>query len=472
MRRKLVLWGTNEKDEKMLVALELLDNENVVNIYTFPESVATEAFYKSMSETWKNDGEVEFPDGYTKIERKLSVSDSLLPDEIRVDRPDLITRAQAEWHFAVLSSKLYGLYKTELEEFKDKIETLSDYDNKIWEELKTFWGKVQSQVNDRNLFREHAAALRDRTNAMFDKLKELKKVLENEFEKKSREYVQKFSAELKEIEDKIEQGLGLNPLFEDLKKLQQKIKNIQFTKEDRKEIWDKIDVAFKSIKEKRGSQHEANINHAAGRIQKRYEGLLGAIQKMQRSIQIDQKEHDFQNKKVEDSDGQLESQLRKAKIRMIEERISSKQEKLDDMLKTKADLEVKLEKEKKKLAKLEKQEKIEEAKEIVKLKIAENINETQKEMDKISDKLSKAADDIKGQKKVKSKAASMVEQLSESAENLLEDVVDSVKAAAFVAEDKLEDVVDSVKAVSEVAEEKLEDLADAVKNFFDKKEEE
>jgi chromosome segregation ATPase len=453
MRRKLVLWGTNEKDEKMLVALELLENENVVNIFTFPEKIATEDFYKKMSENWKNDQEVEFPDGFQKIERKLSVSDSLLPDEIRVERPDLITRAQAEWHFVVLSSKLYGLYKSEIEDFKDKIESLSEYDNKIWEELKNFWSKVQNQVNDRNLFREHAASLRERTNGLFDKLKSLKKVLESEYETRSKSALETFSKELNDIEQKVEQGLGLNPLFEDLKKLQQKIKNIQFTKDDRNEMWDKIDAAFKSIKEKRGNQNEAHAQHAASRIQKRYDGLVGAVQKMQKSIQIDQRELDFQNKKVEDSDGQLESQLRKAKIRMIEERISSKQEKLDDMLKTKVDLESKLEKEKKKMAKLEKQEKIEEAKEIVKQKIADNISETQKEMDKISDKLTMAAENIKSQKKPKSKAKAMIEQISESAENLVEDVVDSVKAVIEVAEDKIEDLVDKVEDIFDKEEE-------------------
>ena len=110
MRRKLVLWGSNAKDEKMLVALELLEKENVVHIYTFPESIATQELDDNLSKKWKDDIEVEFPAGYTKIERKLSVSDSLLPDDIKVERPDLITRAQAEWHFVVLSSKLYGMY--------------------------------------------------------------------------------------------------------------------------------------------------------------------------------------------------------------------------------------------------------------------------------------------------------------------------------------------------------------------------
>ena len=179
MRRKLVLWGANEKDEKMLVALELLEKENVVNIYTFPENVATEDFYKMMSEKWKDDIEVEFPNGFTKIERKLSMTDSILPDEIKVERPDLITRAQAEWHVVVLSSKLYGLYKSELEELKEKVDGLSEYDNVLWNELREFWGKVQNQVNDKNLFREHGASLREKTNQLFDKLKDLKKSLES-----------------------------------------------------------------------------------------------------------------------------------------------------------------------------------------------------------------------------------------------------------------------------------------------------
>ena len=138
MRRKVVLWGSNEKGGKILVALELLEKENVVNIYTFPESVATEAFYKEMSEKWKDDVEIEFPSGFTKVERKLSVSDSILPDEIRVDRPDLITRAQTEWHFVVLSSKLYGMYKAEIEELKEKIDNLTEYDNVLWDELRKF----------------------------------------------------------------------------------------------------------------------------------------------------------------------------------------------------------------------------------------------------------------------------------------------------------------------------------------------
>lgn len=463
MRRKLVLWGSNEKDEKLLVALELLEKENVVNIFTFPENVATEDFYKSMSEKWKDDIEVEFPAEFTKIERKLSVSDSILPEELKVERPDLITRAQAEWHFVVLSSKLYGMYKSELEEIKEKIEGLSQYENVAWDDLKNFWTKVQNQVNEKNLFREHGAALREKTNHLFDKLKELKKSLESEFETQSKKYYETFSQELNDIEEKIEKGLGLSPLFDDLKKIQTKVREFKFTKDDRNELWDKIDASFKKLKEKRGNPSQQQSNGNLQRLEARYNGLIVAIQKMQKSVDFDKQDLDFQNKKVADSDGQLESQLRVAKIRMIEERLKSKEEKLADMHLTKNELESKMEKEKKRASKAEKMEKLEEAKEVAKQKIAGDIAVQSAEMDKIADKLEKAASEIAKPKK----EPSFLDKISESVEQLVEDVVDTAKAVAEVVGEKLDDALDKAEDKLEALKDKAEDIADAAADKFE-----
>ncbi len=458
MRRKIVLWGSNERDEKMLVALELLEQENLVNIYTFPENVATEDFYKEMNEKWRDDIEVEFPTSFTKIERKLSVTDSLLPEEIKVERTDLVNRAQAEWHFMVLSTKLHGMYKAELDELKEKVDSLSDFDSNTWDELKEFWGKVQNQVNERNLFREHGAALREKTNNLFDKLKEYKKKLDKDFETKSKEIVESFTKELNEIEEKIEKGLGLNPLFEDLKKLQAKVNQYQFTRSDRNKVWASIDKTFKKLKETRGTASQQNTNNNLARLEARFSGLINAIGKMQKSIDFDQNELDFQNKRIEQTDGSLEAQLRIAKIRMIQERINSKQEKLDDMLKTQNEIESKIEKEKKRLVKVEKQEKLEEAKEVVKQKIAEEIKENNEELSKISDKLEKAAEDIKKPKKKEKPAqedkSEMLEKIKDSANELVEDVSDGLKAISLVAGDIIEDMVDDIKeAISKKDEE-------------------
>ncbi|MCZ2102384.1 MAG: hypothetical protein LC107_12715 [Chitinophagales bacterium] len=462
MRRKIVLWGSNEKDEKMLVALELQEKENVVNIYTFPENVATEDFYKSMSEKWRDDEEVEFPTSYTKIERKLSVSDSLLPDEIKVERTDLVTRAQAEWQFVVLSSKLYEMYKGELEEIKEKIDGLNVFENDMWNELKEFWEKVQGQLNDKNLFREHGAALKERTNLLFDKLKVLRKELDAQFESQSKQFAESFNSEIQEIEDKLEKGLGINPLFEDLKNLQNKIKNFKFTKEDREQLWSKIDTVFKKVKEKRGGMAASSANNNLARLEARLNGLHGAIQKMERSINFDKRDLEDQIKREADSGGQLEVQLRQAKIRMIEERLKSKEEKLEDMHLTQKEIENRIDKEKKRLVKIEKKEKFEEAKESVKQKIASDIAEQSKELDKIADKLEKAVTDVQEPKK-----ESFFDKITESAEQLMEDVVDSVKAVAEVVGDKLESVKDKLEDKAENMADKFEDIKDKAEDKFD-----
>ncbi|MEZ4908442.1 MAG: hypothetical protein R2771_12555 [Saprospiraceae bacterium] len=51
--------------------------------------------------------------------------------------------------------------------------------------------------------------------------------------------------------------------------------------------------------------------------ERRLNGLLGAIDKMEESIKRDQDDFDHQQQKIDDSEGQLESELRKARLVLI-----------------------------------------------------------------------------------------------------------------------------------------------------------
>lgn len=510
MKRKIVLWGTNEKEEKILVALQLLDKEGKVNLYIFNENIATEDFYTSMLNQWREGVEVEFPEGYMLIERPLTVSDSILPEEIKVDRTDIITRAQTEWHFVVLSSKLYEMYRSELEDLTETIEGLKEYDNKVWNEMRAFWSKVQEQVIEKNLFRDHAQNLKNKTNKLFDQLKALKKKVEEEYEANSTKHKEAFMAELKDIEDKIEKGLGLKPIFEELKTLQNKLRGIKFTKNDRNTIWERLDASFKVVKEKRFGDKGQNQTSNVGRHQRRYDGLINAISKMEKSIARDKDDQKFQDRKIATTDGQLEMQIRQAKIKMIDERIKSKELKLEDMYKTKKELEARIAKEKQKE---EKRAKMEEAKAAAEAKIAEEMKKSSEANQAEAEKLAEAAAKIKAGKKPAPKKEippvklpdtesiamdeSAVEDNKEEAskgkennesdtkdesseqttdkkekedESLLGAIATTVGEALGEVGEAIEGVVDTAKAVAGVVEDKMTDSTGEKKNTADAKE--
>lgn len=407
MKTKLVLWGSNATEEKILIAMQLRPEDNKVDIWTFPEAVATDEFARQLLGDWRNDVDVAFPESATHLERELSMTDSLLPVEIKVERGDIIQRAQTEWHFVVLSSKLNEVYQTELSELKGKVAGLKSFSNDAWNELKTFWAKVQDQVRERNLLRGHADALRDDTNALFGKMKELRSALDEEFRQTSQGHHDQFIQTLVDLEKRAEEGTRLPALFDELKELQRSFREIKLTREHRSKIWERLDATFKVVKEKRFGPNANNESSALDRLDRRYKGLVGAIEKMQKSIARDEDDLNFQQRKIDSTDGQLEAQIRQAKIKMTKERIRSKTEKLKEMLQTKTDLERRIAGQKEKESKRQKQGEIAAAKAAAKEKIAQSIAATALARKDDDGKLEKAAEAL-GAKSTETKATPVV----------------------------------------------------------------
>jgi len=463
MKTKLVLWGTNAQEEKVLIALELRPKDNKVNIYTFPESVATEEFNKQMLNEWRNGQEVAFPESHTTMEKELSVTDGLLPDELKVERGDLIQRAQTEWHFVVLSSKLNEAYQSELAELKEKIEQLTAYDSQSWESLKSFWSKVQGQVRERNLFREHANHLRDNTNALFTKLKSLRASLDNEFQKLSETHYNTFMDTLKGMEERVDKGMHLSAIFDELKGLQRTFRDTKLTKEHRAKVWDRLDATFKAVKEKKFGPQANEDSSPMDRLKRRYNGLIVAIEKMEKSIKRDKDDLNFQNHKIATTDGQLEAQIRQAKIKMIEERIRSKEEKLTEMHKTREDLEKRIDQQKGKDAKRAEQEKVNAAKAAAKEKIAAEIKEAEaarkgdEKIEKAAEAISKGKEEPKTEDTMASAVATTMDEATDSMKEAIEDVVDTIRAVAEVVGGKVTEAVEEVKEKVETIVEEMKE---------------
>ncbi len=446
MKTKLVLRGTNAEGQEVLLAIRLRAEDNMVDVWVFPQEVATRELERQLYDEWREGKEVPFPEPHEHFEKELSLTESFLPEGIQPEREDLIQRAQTEWHFIVLSHKLVQTYEQELTELRERVAQLEQYDKGVWNQLKGFWDKVQEQVRDRNLLRRHANELRDNVNELFAKMKALRAAMDEEFHHQSREKFEYFKNRLAEITEKAEQGLNLAGLFEELKQLQEEYRKARMTRDHKNTIWDELNLAFKLVKEKRFGK-EAASNSPLERLQRRYNGLLAAIEKMERSIKRDKDDLKFQQRKIERSEGQLEAQLRKAKIMMIEERVRSKEEKLAEMLQTKKELEERLEK----------------------LKAREAKKQTAQQQEAPAAAAPEAGAEASAAASDEPEAAATQKEdvpagasLTEKLEDLAEDVIDTAKAVASVAADKLSEVAEELKEEAREVKEKAEAIKEKV----------
>lgn len=412
MRTRLVVWGNNAKDEKVLLAISLNADDNKVDIWSIPEKEITEEFYNLMMSQWREGQDMQYPPGTEHRITELTMAESILPDDLKVEKTDVIQRAQMEWHFVILSTKLYKNFKNELEDLSDKIKRLEIYDQALWDELKEMWTNVQQHIFDKNLFRDHADSLREKSNALFDGLKKLRKNLSVEINQKSKETSDIILNKLEEVNQKIQSGALLKPLFDQLIVIQKEMNGLSLIKANRDILLSKLNDAFKIIREKREHRESNRDQNTSGtdHIFRRYEGLVVAIKKMEQSIDFEKRNIEFENRRIATTTGQLEAQIRVAKIKMIEERIRSKEEKLKELLQTREKLESLTEKIKKREEKFksrqDRHEKVAIEKEKIKAKINEEIHLVHDQIpENVQEKLTKAAEEIKSSKKSSRKKA-------------------------------------------------------------------
>ena len=471
----------------MLITVELQVTDNIVRIETYPEKLVTDEVYAAFMEKWRKGQEAELPEADRVIARELSVTEGLLPDDLKAEQSDMIIRAQTEWHFNVLSEKLAQTYRSELAEIEDRIERAGTYSSDLWNQAKAFWQKVQGQLQDKTLLREQGNELRKRSDAVFARLKELRQAVNAQYEEESAKQKARFAELLEDLEKRITEGTHLNKVFQELRELQRKFHGVKFTKQDRDEVYSRIDAAFKAVKGQRGQgggDKDAAASGALSRNEARYQGLLKAMERMQKSIKRDEDDLKFERRRIERTDGQLEAQIRQAKIVMIESRVSSKNEKLADMVKTKLMLEGRIEKDKKRAEKQARKAAERQAKEAARAKIAaemagRNLSPEEEE------KLKAAAAAIKSGKKqakadrralrdappgdVVANYAAFSQVLAGEVEapkpqksgkkqrtaapSLVGQAAESVDQAVDVAEHKVQQVVDTVKAAVQVVRE-------------------
>lgn len=407
MKKRLVLWGETPEKERVLVAIGYNAEDNKVNTYVFPEAAATEEFVNQMMNLWREGNKVPFPEVENQMEVSIIDAENLIPEGVTTERDDLIDKAKAEWNYLYMSDKLASVYRAELEEIGEKIEEARRYEQSHWDELKAFWDKVQQQIREKNLFRSHYKKLRIDVDANFDRLKELRKEMDDLLRKDSQSKKDEFFNILGEVEEKIKSGMGLKPLFEDLKDIQRDFHKAKMVRDHKNKVWKKLDGLFKEVKRKRFG--DEGVKSGGSKLQRRYDGLMNAMRKMEKSIDRDKSELGFQDKRIETTDGQLEAQIRKAKIKMIEERMRSKQVKLDEMLDLKKQLESRLESEKQREEKEKQQQEIERKKQDAKKKIEEEMKSAEEERKSKEEEIQKAAEKIGASKEGKKEKGAKAE---------------------------------------------------------------
>lgn len=338
MQQRIVTWGEIGTDLKALITIELDEaNANII-INAFPKEKVSKELQDAIFNEWKNGGNFQFPE--TTYQWTVDAQqDNILPNNVRVDRPILITEAQSLWSRKLMSAKLNQLLNEEVTLLNQQLEGLKEFEQSLWDKAKTQWDKIADYQKKAEISWEQTTILKDKINLIFDSLKALKRINHEGDEEKTLQISKAFNKVIDELEDKLIYPDEWNNIFNELKKIQTNLKESPIKWSAKRKLQNKINDIYAALKKYRSTEF---INKSKARIKQLNQILSG----FKENIERDKENYKMQVEKMQHyTRGKLSETELQERFSHLFDRIKSKEEKIKNISKTINDIERDIQKE-------------------------------------------------------------------------------------------------------------------------------
>ncbi|MCO5232283.1 MAG: hypothetical protein LC105_10325 [Chitinophagales bacterium] len=334
MQQHLVLWGSIGTDRKALLAIYLHEENNQVVIHAFPKDQVDDNLQNQLF-AWKNGAPFDFSQNELVWYVEAS-GESILPREIRVDKPEIIQRVQDTWGKLLMSSKLFKVCKEEIVLHKLFVTSSLNYSHELWDKTADLWKKYSNMFRDQELTWEQKELLKAEVDDTFEVLKGQKRKSLEEEKSQSRVLI-------KEYDKKIEEQKGLliypeewNKIHEALRNIQLELKSSPLRMQEKKVFFEKIDEIYQLLKTYKKTQNTTQTKDRLEKLGNILKGIETTLEKDKISLAQQQEKIAFytKGKNAGNSWGGL--------LEVIQKRITEKEAKVADIKKTISELKQRL----------------------------------------------------------------------------------------------------------------------------------
>jgi hypothetical protein len=340
MNTRLVLWGEIGTDRKALIAIHLDEETAKIHIHAFPKEDVTKEIQDAVFVEWKNGGEYTFPDNAIHWEIDAN-SDTILPEEVKVDRLDVVLQSQHKWGKKLMSSKINQLLTDEVKLLEEKASVVAEYDQSLWDKAKAQWEKIASYQKKNEISWEQTTVLKDKINAVFEALKAVKRINNENEDQANAVLVKNYYKRIEDLQAKLIYNDQWKFIFEELKKIQTELKDAAIRWNHKRTIYNQVNAIFDDLRKYRMTEVVSKTQGRISQLTKILDGLKDSIARDNESytMQVEKMQHYTR--------GKLSVEELKSRFGDIINRTKEKEAKAEGIKQTIAQLKADIEKEKK-----------------------------------------------------------------------------------------------------------------------------